>query len=95
MSRKDGTGGGGWGHLQVTCTWWLLGLAVKAPWLGPGGPSCPGYMDRLRKRYSHFVGGSFLAGKIAWTLSGCMTTESADHCMLINEWAGQGHESTS
>ena len=23
---------------RVTCTWWLLGLAVKAPWLGPGGP---------------------------------------------------------
>ena len=22
---------------RVTCTWWLLGLAVKAPWLGPGG----------------------------------------------------------
>ena len=23
---------------RVRCTWWLLGLAVKAPWLGPGGP---------------------------------------------------------
>ena len=23
---------------RVTCTWWLLGLAVKAPWLGLGGP---------------------------------------------------------
>ena len=23
---------------RVTCTWWLLGLAVKAPWLGPHGP---------------------------------------------------------
>ena len=23
---------------RVTCTWWLLCLAVKAPWLGPGGP---------------------------------------------------------
>ena len=23
---------------MVTCTWWLLGLAVKASWLGPGGP---------------------------------------------------------
>ena len=22
----------------VTRRWWLLGLAVKAPWLGPGGP---------------------------------------------------------
>ena len=49
--------------------------------------SCPGCMDRLIKRYSHLVGGSFLAGKVAWTLSGCMTTESADYCMLVNEWA--------
>ena len=74
---------------RVTCTWWLLGLAVKAPWLEPGGPilACPGCMDRLRKHYSHLVGGSFLAGKVAWTLSGCMTTESADYCMLVNEWA--------
>ena len=23
---------------RVTSTWWLLGLAVKAPWLGLGGP---------------------------------------------------------
>ena len=49
--------------------------------------SCPGCMDRLRKRYSHLVGGSFLTGKAAWALSGCMTTESADCCMLVNEWA--------
>ena len=43
-------------------------------------------MDRLRKRCSHLVGGSFLAGKAAWALSGCRTTESADYCMLVNEW---------
>ena len=23
---------------KVLCTWQLLGLAVKSPWLGPGGP---------------------------------------------------------
>ena len=23
---------------RVTCTWWLLGLAVEVPWLGPCGP---------------------------------------------------------
>ena len=48
---------------------------------------CPGCMDRLRKRYSHLVRGSFLAGKVAWALSGCLTTESADYCMLVNKWA--------
>ena len=26
------------GSPAVTCTWWLLGLAVKVPWLGPCGP---------------------------------------------------------
>ena len=29
---------------------------------------------------------SFLAEKAAWALSGCMTTESADYCMLVNDW---------
>ena len=28
-----------------------------------------------------------LAGKAAWALSGCLTKESADHCMFVNEWA--------
>ena len=31
--------------------------------------------------------GSFLAEKAAWALSRCMTTKSADYCMLVNEWA--------
>ena len=26
----------GW-FLRVLCTWWLLGLALKRPWLVPGG----------------------------------------------------------
>ena len=38
VSRKGGTGGGGWVIRRVACTWWLLDLAVKVPWLGPGGP---------------------------------------------------------
>ena len=28
----------GWFTRTVTCTWWLLGLALKGPWLGLGGP---------------------------------------------------------
>ena len=48
--------------------------------------SRPDCMDRLRKHYSHFSGGWFLASKAAWTLSRCMTTESADYYMLVNEW---------
>ena len=49
--------------------------------------SCPGCIGRLRKRYSNPVGGSFLVGKAAWALSECLTTKSADYCMLVNEWA--------
>ena len=44
-------------------------------------------MGRPRKRHSRLVGGSFLAVKAAWALSGCLTNESADYCMLVNEWA--------
>ena len=44
-------------------------------------------MNRLRNHYSHLVGGLFLVGKAAWALSGCLTTDSADYCMLTNEWA--------
>ena len=30
----------------------------------------------------------FISGREGWwALSGCMTTESADYCMLVNEWA--------
>ena len=49
-------------------------------------------MDRLRKRYSHLVGGSFLAGKAAWALSGCMTTELTIACSLMSGH-DQGHKS--
>ena len=62
-------------------------LDCKSTMVGTGwANSCPGYMDRLRKCYSHLVGGLFLAGKAAWALSRCMTTESADYYMLVNEW---------
>ena len=47
----------------------------------------PDCMDRLRKHYSHLVKGLFLTRKAAWSLSGCMTIDSADHCMLVNEGA--------
>ena len=62
-------------------------LGCQSAMVGTGrANSRPGCMDRLRKRYSHLLGGSF-PGKAAWTLSGCMATESADYCMLVNVWA--------
>ena len=69
---------------RVTYTWWLLGLAVKTPWLGPCGPilSLAAWTGLENATLT------FLAGKAAWTLSGCLTTESADCiCMFVNEWA--------
>ena len=45
--------------------------------------SSPGCMNRCRKRYSHFFGVSFLAGKSAWALSRYMPTEIADYCMIM------------
>ena len=49
--------------------------------------SRPGCMNRLRKRYSHLLGGSFLAGKASWASSGYLPTENADYCILVNERA--------
>ena len=63
---------------RVLCTWWLLGLALKRPWLVP---DC---MGRLRKHYSYLAEGWFLARKAAWALSGCMATDSSDYYMLVN-----------
>ena len=40
----------------------------------------------LKTLYSHLVGGSFLVEKATWALSGSMTTESTDYCMLVDEW---------
>ena len=61
--------------------WWLLGLAVKGPWLGLGWVlgSYLCCLDRLRKHYSQ-------ARKATWYLSGNMASKSADSCMFVNKW---------
>ena len=38
LAERVGQGEVGGVTHRVTGTWWLLGLAVKVPWLGPGGP---------------------------------------------------------
>ena len=66
VSRKGGTGGGGWGHPQGGMHMVAARLGCQSAMVGTGwANSCPGCMDRLRKRYSHLVEGSFLAGKVA------------------------------
>ena len=78
------TGGGGWGHLQGDMHMVAARLGCQNAMVGTvWANSCPGCVDRLRKHYSYLAGGSLLAGKAAWTLSGYMTAESADHCMQV------------
>ena len=60
MSIKGGTGGGGWvGSLQGAMHMVAARLGCQSTMVGTGwANSRPGCMDRLRKRYSHLVGGS-------------------------------------
>ena len=77
-----GQRGGGWGHPQSDMHMVAARLGCKRATAGTGWTaSGPGSMDRLRKHYSHIVGGSFLARKAAWALGRCMITESA--CLLM------------
>ena len=84
VSRKSGAGGGGWGHPQGAVHMVAARVGCKRAMVRIGwATSHHDCVDRLRKHYSHLVGGWFLARKAAWALSGCMTTDSADYCMLI------------
>ena len=88
VSRNGGTGGGGWGQSQGAVHMASARLGCKRTMVGTGwANSCSDCMSWLRKCYSHLSGGSFLAGKASWVLSRCLPIESADYCMLINDWA--------
>ena len=45
--------------------------------------SHPGCVNGLRKHYSHFVGGLFLAAKAGWVMKECLPTENTDYYMFI------------
>ena len=86
VSRKGGTGGRGWGHLQSDMHKVVARLGCKrvmagTRWATPY-PEC---MDRLYKTLLSPCRGLISARKAAWALSRCMTTESADYCMFVNE----------
>ena len=88
VSRNGGKGGVEWDHPQADMHIMAARLGCQSTMVGTRwANSCPGCMNRHRKHYSHLVGGLFLVGKTAWNLSGCLTTESADYCMVVNEWA--------
>ena len=79
VGRKGGTRRGEWGHLKVLCTWQLLGLAVKGPWLALAHLGC---MNRLRDA-TLSLWGSFLAGKAVCVLNGPRMLIIA---WIVNEW---------
>ena len=87
VSRKGGTGGGGWGHLQGAVHMMAARLGFERAMVGivrtTPHPDC---MDRLRIHYSHPAEGWIPARKAAEALSGCMATDSANYYMLVNQW---------
>ena len=79
MSRKGGTGRGGWGHLQDDMHMVAAKLSCQIAMVGTRlANSCPGCVGRLRKRYSHLVGGSSLVGKAEMSPER-VYNNSADH----------------
>ena len=64
-AKRVGQGKMGGFTRSVTCAWWLLGLTVKAPRLGPGRPILAlTAWTGLENVYSHLVGGSFQAEQV-------------------------------
>ena len=69
ISRKGGTGGGGWGHMQGAVHMVAARFGCEGAMVGSGwGTSRPECMNRLRKHYSHLVEG--------WCVKGMYNAES-------------------
>ena len=78
-SRKGGTGGGWWGHLQGDLHMVAVVAVCRNALVGTGrSNSCLVCTNRLRKPCSHLVGSSFLAVKTFSTLNGCLLAKNAD-----------------
>ena len=61
---------------RLGCKSCMVGILALAAWTGLEKAT-------LTKGYFHFVGGSFLAGKAGWALSGCLITKSADYYICV------------
>ena len=82
-----GTGKDEWGHPHSAVHMAAARLGCKSNMVSTRWTnSRSSRINRLRKHYSHLLGGSLLAGKAAWGFSGCLPTENADYCTLVNEW---------
>ena len=82
-AENVGLGGLGWVTGRVLCTWRMLGLAVKGPWLELGGPilTHAAQMGLVNTALT-----LYLAGKAYFVLNGYLLADNADQCMLVNEW---------
>ena len=79
---------GGFTRSRVICTWQAARLGCTKALVDSGWINCHiGCINGLRKYYSHFVGGSFLAGKAIWLLNGCLLANN-DYCKLVKNGCG-------
>jgi len=76
VSRKGGTGGGGWVHLKGANSMAISGLSFEST----------SFTNRLRKLSSHLVGPPFLAVKLFPSLEEWLPAKSCDCCKLVNAW---------
>ena len=82
VSRKGGAGRGGWGHPQGAVHMVAVRLSCESNMVSTGwANSRPGCVSKVRKYYSHLSGGSFLAEKASWALSGCLPIDSVDYIL--------------
>ena len=92
VSRKVGTGGGGWGHLQGAMHMVAARLGVEKATVGTRRATpLPDCMDKLGKHYSQLAEGWFLARKAAWALSGCMQAIVLTITCSLMSGCGQSH----
>ena len=79
ISRKGGTGGGGWGYPQGDLHMVAVVAVCRNALVGTGwSNSCLVCTNRLRKHCSHIVESSFLAVKAFSALNGCLLAKNAD-----------------
>ena len=89
LAERVGQGEVGGVTRRVLCTWQLLGLAIKGPWLALGRPILGlAAWASLENTTLTLQGVHFWQRRLLGLYrSGCLPIKNADYCMLVNEWA--------
>jgi len=82
VSRKDGTGGGGWVYPKGAINMATTGLSFGNTLVGSGWATSVLCTNRLRKQSSHLVWTSFWQGSCFLSLNEWLPAESYDYCKL-------------